>query len=550
MKKSFLHLARLHDLSASDNRRMAAATLSHPQAEDSAPALIAALAICGVLGGISLLVPPFIDADSAYAFQAWRGTLLGAANYVITPDPKNIAQDTFEFLATYSPGQYLIPGMISLIGVPLGIAMTATVGLSMLAALMGWVMVVREFIPRTSLPLLVTVLIGSFRYSTAAFGIYHGGEILLQAATPWLILTAYLVPEMGAIPAALLAAGAVFLAFLAKLTGLIVVAAALGAGGLVSLAFGRRITHGMIGGALGALAALAIVYIAFLSRGPTGVSETSWSLPFKSIAFASLAPWVVGISWGEMMTTLFFPTRSYLYLPTALLAFLVPPAILMAGLVLFWRPQTANEKKFRLFSLWFYALVAAVFILLYIRGPITCEDRYFRSAGTLLFVCALISALAAGIPRWARGLFLALCVVMALYGLASYSHLAWTTADGQSLDTTSWTNQKFFDAAAIDFARDAYAHEGRDALFVLPTYQLVVTLPTEARILLVDLNWEPEWEFETLRYSGRVQDHIFVLMPNSICDTSKGRKLLMAFKDYPLDAWERKTFANMSVFFQ
>ena len=217
---------------------------------DCVPAIIAALAICGVLGAISLFVPPFIDWDSANGFLAWRGTLLGAANSIISPDPANIARDRGWFLTVWSPGQYLAPGAISLLGVPLGIAMTLTVALALLVSLIGWVMVVRAFAPRTSLALLVAVLIGSFHYSTHAFSTYHGGEILLQAATPWLVLTAYRVPEMDGVPAALLVAGAVCFALFAKLAGLIVVAAALVAGNMVSLAFGRRITHGMIGGAL------------------------------------------------------------------------------------------------------------------------------------------------------------------------------------------------------------------------------------------------------------------------------------------------------------
>jgi hypothetical protein len=50
------------------------------------PALIATLAICGILGGISLLVPPFIDTDSGGGFLAWRGTLLGAVNSITVPD--------------------------------------------------------------------------------------------------------------------------------------------------------------------------------------------------------------------------------------------------------------------------------------------------------------------------------------------------------------------------------------------------------------------------------------------------------------------------------
>jgi len=141
---------------------------------------------------------------------------------------------------------------------------------------------------------------------------------------------------------------------------------------------------------------------------------------------------------------------------------------------------------------------------------------------------------------------------MVLYGVASFSNHELTTAKGQSLDRASWTNQRMFDAAAIDFAREVYAREGRDALFVLPLFgmaQMAVTLPVHARILVMNFDLEPESEFVG-RYSGRVPGHVVVLVPNSIFDTSKGRALLSAFTDYAPDAWNRKTFANTSVYFQ
>ena len=551
MKKALLQLGTWLGLlgpSAPGTTRTATAALSPPQAINCVPALMAALAICGLLGAISLLVPPFINWDSANGFLAWRGTLLGSANSISSPDPANIARDTVWFLTVWSPGQYLVPGAISLLGVPLGVAMTLTAALALLVSLIGWVMVVRTFTPRTSLALLIVVLIGTFHYSTHAFSTYHGGEILLQAATPWLVLTADRVPEMDAIPAALLAAGAVFFALFAKLTGLIVVAAALIAGSMVTLAFGRRITHGMMGGAFGAMAAFFIVFFAFFG-GSTSVLNTSWSLPFRNIAFAFLVPWVVGLSWLDPIGLIFFP-NGFTYVPLALFALVVPPALLGIGLVLFWRPQTTGEKKFRLFSMCFYGVVAAVFSLFYIHGSILPEDRYFRSAGTLLFVCALMSALAAGTPGWTRGLFLALSALMAIYGLGSFSYHELTTAPGQFLDRTSWTNQRIFDAAAIDFTKEIFAREGRNALFVLPSYQLAVTLPVGARILVVDLNYEGDKSKIAGHYYGRVPGHVVVLLTNSISETSEGRALLSAFADYDPHAWKRNTFADMNVFVQ
>ena len=454
------------------------------------------------------------------------------------------------FLTVWSPGQYLVPGAISLLGVPLGIAMTLTVVLALWVSLTGWVMVVRTFAPRTSLALLIVVLIGSFHYSTHAFSTYHGGEILLQATTPWLVLTAYRVPEMHAAPAVLLAAGLYSLRFLRNLQDLL--SRVLRLWPAVSLVSRSAADHpGTIGSALGALAGLAILYLAFLSRGPTAASGASWSVPFNSIAIASLVPWVAGLSWSDPIGLIFFPSTNFFYMPAAYLAFLAPPALLVAGLVLFWRPQTSSEEKFRAFSLWFYALVAAVFILLFIRGSaISLEERHFRSAGTVLFVCALMCALAARTPRWAKGLFLALCTLMALYGLGSFSYHEITTVQGQSLDRMSWTNQRIFDPAAINFAREVYAREGRDSLFVLPSYQMAVTLPVGARILVVDLNYEGDKSKIAGHYYGRVPGHVVVLLPNSISDTSEGGALLSAFADYDPYAWKRNTFADMNVFVQ
>jgi hypothetical protein len=344
---------------------------SHPRATGTKPALITALAICVILTGISLFVPPFIDNDSGWGFLAWRGTLRGAANTIITPDKTDIARDTGEFLTHWTPGQYVVPGVISLLGVPLGIAMTLTVGLSLLISLIGWIWVVRTFAPRTNLALPVVILIGSVHYSTHAFSTYHGGEILLQAATPWLILTAYRVPTMGMVPAALFAAGAVFVAFFVKLSGLIVIAAALAAGGLVFLGARRRITYGMIGGAFGAVAAFACLYLSYLLKESTqwSWSVTNWSGPLGGIAYDFLAPWVAGISWAApvevILTKLFYlagadaefqlgalygvgPSGvgpSHGIAAAVYVACLVLPALLMAGLVLFWRPATIAQEN-------------------------------------------------------------------------------------------------------------------------------------------------------------------------------------------------------------
>jgi hypothetical protein len=195
-------------------------------------------------------------------------------------------------------------------------------------------------------------------------------------------------------------------------------------------------------------------------------------------------------------------------------------------------------------------------------GFLVAQERYFRSAGTLLFVCALMSTTAAKTPRCEKHAFFFLCGFMVLYGLASFSYHELTTAKGRSLDRMSWTNQNLtnqgiFDADAINFLRDAFTAEGRNAMFVLPAPQLALTLPVKARILAMDFNEATKSGIEDLRYTGRVPGHVFVLLPNTIIDSQdgrldagKGQALLSMFRDYAPDGWQKESFANTSVFFQ
>ena len=182
---------------------------------------------------------------------------------------------------------------------------------------------------------------------------------------------------------------------------------------------------------------------------------------------------MVGPDWIDI-----FPLNEFL-----LYAFRVPriswtarPSRGRSGFILA-APNDQREEVQSLFSVVLRAGSCGLYPAFYLWQRHFAGGAPFSFHGTLLFVCALMSALATGTPRWTRGLFLALCALMALYGLGSFSYHEMTTAQGQSLDRMSWTNQRIFDPAAIDFAREVYAREGRESLFVLPSYQMAVTLP-------------------------------------------------------------------------
>jgi len=146
--------------------------------------------------------------------------------------------------------------------------------------------------------------------------------------------------------------------------------------------------------------------------------------------------------------------------------------------------------------------------------------------------------------------FVALVGLMSLYGLASFSSHALAMADGHSLDRTSWTNQPLVDQSAIRYLQEEYVHEGRDALFAIPSPILAVTMPLEARLIAVHIDFQRETEIAALRYRGRVPGHIFVLIQDRIADSTKGQALLRAFVDYNPQNWTRRRFSSSSIFIQ
>jgi hypothetical protein len=529
-------------------------------------ATVLAFILCGLLTLTGLLVPLSLGQDPSQGVMEWRTLAAGGPmNSIITPDPADISRDRATLVTWWSPGQYLIPGIFTLLGIRLGTAFTITVGVSLLSCLLGWIHVAKHFAlgPRTAT--LAVLFIATFRYSTLSFGIYNGGEILLQGITPWLILAGCRAPAMSALRAAGLVCLAIWIAFFAKLTGVMVASAALFAGAVEALIRLRRITAGMVGGAVGAILALGALYVAWFSRGTTPASGTGWSFRFGDVFFALAAPWGAGISWGDMLAALL--RRSVLHGelatfdaraitggdPSAITWFFLPPVLVFATVILKgWhlRANDANLSRLLMITACFYIVCAMAMSAIYLKGgDVNFEDRHLRSAGTLIFVCVL--AVVGRLPqksvyRFTAGIF---CVFMALYGCISLAYRAWSTKQGE-IDHYSRTRQPIVDRQAIEFAKVAFAREGRDSVFVLPSAEIACVFLPGARILTNLIEFESEAVISARTYRGRVPGRLYVIMPTRIAQSVKGTLLLKEFIDYPLDAWERHSFGSSTVFVQ
>ena len=518
-------------------------------------AYVPACVLPGLLMSISFIVPPQLNADPGWGFLAWHGTLRGFPNQIVSPDPADIARDAPRFVATYSPGQYLIPGVLSLTGLPVGISITITVGAFLTLGLVGWLQVIRRFLPDSKIGIALVFLISTCRYSTAAFGTYNGGEILLEGVAPWIFLAANWIPNATFTRAALCASGLVVGAFVAKLSGLIVVAAALAAAIAAALARDRRLRPGMVGGVVGAAAAIIMVYYTYIVRGWTAASETHWGLPLGKVAYAVSDAWVAGLGWGEALAWVFLnPSRPVLRADKSVALFIVPIALFIAYVVLEWRPRNCGGRIFRNFAIVFCLLYAASFAMLFLRGAaVSVEERFYVPSGLLVLVCVLgyiEDKERAGNRGWKKIALVLLCTAMSVYGMSSFASRVERERSQATLDRESWTNQPIVDIEAVNFVRDAYSRDGQRSVFVLPSPDLSVTMPVGARVIDTHIDFESVEQVRARTYHGVVAGRVYVLIQNRLADSVKGQLLLAGFLDYSLNDWNRKNFGSASVFVQ
>src|SRR6202158_3626399 len=541
-------------------------TVGRARPADYHRATVLAFILCGLLTLTGLLVPPSMSHDAGWGMQEWRTLAAGGPiNTIISPDPADISRDHASHVTRWSPGQYLIPGILTLLDVRLGTALTITASASLLCCLLGWIHVAKHFSlsPRTAA--LVVAFIATFRYSTLPFGIYNGGEILLQGITPWVILAGCRIPSASVLRAAALAFFVVWIAFLAKLTGVMVASAALLIGCVEVLVRSRRITAGMVAGAVGAILAYVSLHFVWFSRGSTPASGTGWSFRFGDVFFALAAPWGAGISWGDILAALL--RRSVLHGevatfdarpitggdPSAIVWFFLPPVLVFATVILKgWhlRANDANLSRLLMITACFYTVCALAMSAIYLKGgDVNFEDRHLRAAGTLIFVCVL--AVVGRLPQKSVHRFTVgiLSVFMALYGGISLAYRAWSTKQ-REIDRYSRTRQPIVDRQAIEFAKVAFAREGRDSVFVLPSAEIACVFLPGARILSNLIEFESEATVSARTYRGRVRGRLYVIMPTRIAQSVKGTLLLKEFIDYPLDAWEKHSFGSSTVFVQ
>ncbi|MET0636170.1 MAG: hypothetical protein ABWZ25_09075 [Chitinophagaceae bacterium] len=136
------------------------------------------------------LKPLVLTIDSVYGFFAMEGTLqTNQFNVLQDLSYADLRQVDLKFMAWWSPGQWMVPALFSLLlHIPLGVSCIVVTVLATVAGLIGYRLIFRFFgFDESTTALSVLVILCSANLYINFF-VYQGGEILSFAVFPWFVL--------------------------------------------------------------------------------------------------------------------------------------------------------------------------------------------------------------------------------------------------------------------------------------------------------------------------------------------------------------------------
>ena len=523
------------------------------------------------------IVGPSMYADQGMgflAFEAWKHG--GPFNTVPVPDPANIALERGFFVAWWSPGQYLVPGLFQAMGFDLGHAMTITLALCAVIALVGLYLLYSQWgFPPLSIAVTLLLLV-STRLFSHQFDIYGGGEVLITALTPWFLLLLFRLRDFTPLQAAVLLVAIVVLT-VAKLSGLVFGIASIGAVGLLDLWSARPkelqgpvlgvglvtttiklvmrdLRLGFRGKILNigiALAVFAVLFqIFWLSRGetPTTAAANVFSpgklLTHSIPAFVACFTSILSIGDFSAATLMhpghvIFQQRYPFYLIVAL------PVGVLAYVV--GRQIARSHPDYFRFAATLTIVFWLVMTVVYVRGgEVTLEDRHFRQIGMVLAIGIVHAVLNwRRLPAFAMaGLALVLCA----YGGASY--LVKLRANTHAAKGGMGFRHLVLSPSGLDFIRTRLnTPPGGNALVVVPSAEIELEFTTRRTMEIAVDFMEPSDLRTRLSFRGRV-DSLGVLIQTKMIDNGKAAMVLASFKDYPTDGWTRTPLGDFTYFSQ
>jgi hypothetical protein len=530
----------------------------------------------------SLYIPPGVSYDPSAGFRVLQNMLNGGAfNTVTVPDPANIAQDVIIFQTWWSPGQYLVPGSFIWLGSNYGLALSFTALIATLIGVVGWIQVARSFAVTPFVLSIFVLGLCTFSYVTLPFQTYNGGEPLLFAVAPWSLHAMRWAVNKPPILSLTISFISAALLFFAKLTGVIVFAANVGAISLLGLIHQRRLTSSItamwVASAIGALCYLMF----WRARGQVPADGSAFSFHWFPIWFSVAGATFSGISGFDF--SFWFLSHLWVGIVVSgqqvveilrreikLLAYLFGPlGLLLIGWV--WlRLRRTPHRDTAILLLSVISLYAVALAAVYLRkADISVEERHFRYAGILFFLLVLTALDQRCVPL-AKRLICVTIFVLGCFGLKQYITAAYAQMQRGYYDPMTGISQVVSPTILQYLRSDARQHHIQRPVAVIYWSEVSISLPQFRTILTRKIAAPDEdFEFELLnhrlldpaiehrrdakrpqaKFAGRAEK-IFVIVPQEVQLTGTAEAILRSFTGYEFDSWRQTNLDGTIIYTQ
>lgn len=376
--------------------------------------------------------PPVLNTDSASGFLVWESMAAGGPwNSWVAPDPTDLGVDRPEFLSWWSPGQWVLPGLIHALGITwCKAALLVTLLATTLGILGTWRLGRRAGLnaEQAALGCLLLSVAGGTLHS---YGMFLGGDILLIPSVPFIYIAALNIARTPPVRGALVFFAVCLVALFLKHSAIFAITGALLFCGVESL---RRHGMGLVrdprpwAAAAAAASAYALAHLLWVRGGVTAASglHNAFS-PLSVFAFDLNGPWLALTGVGSLIGWIAQrPGCDDLFQ-------LYPAVFLFFGVC---SSAAVAHLGFRRNSPCLWRLVACawvstagLFVALHLRGAtISLEERHFRPAVTLFGLALAGLALAPPVTRrrviaCTAGILIAGTIILALSAHVRRVHL-------------------------------------------------------------------------------------------------------------------------------
>ena len=386
---------------------------------------ITLVVLCSVYTAAAFTIYPSLYPDPAAGFAVRKSMASGAAwNHMIEPRSDDISRDRAYFYATWSPGQYAVPGLVADLGLTLGRALTVVCVFASVIGLSGWLLLFRTLGFDWTTTLACGVLIAASRTFNLSFLTYVGSDLLAFAAFPIIAVAAYRLRHSWLlVPAAPVL---VIVGFFLKNSMAIYVGSWILCVGVTDAWRSTGSIRGVAGRLVATVTAIAaaVVFVqwTYVSRGWTPVSyESSWSMAPAVYLLPWVMPLLAATSVDDVLSRIFLRPGQAWYDYKSSTPFLLPLAMATLAFVV-QVVRRRSQQVATLESVSFAGVVVAAFTYLYATGSgaSLSLSRHYLIPGFVLL--PLLVHRIMNMPRsGVRGVLVVVLAAPCLYGALSFA---------------------------------------------------------------------------------------------------------------------------------